>query len=614
MILPIFVLSIYSLWLVSPSGSLARQTIRHQGPRSSTGSLRADFFRAIINGSNYGNHIKVKTPDDVPIKVGIIGAGAAGLYAAILLESLGIDYDIHEASDRIGGRIFTHRFDQDAWDKSTPDEPDYYDYYDVGAMRFPPMTPGYMERIIGAHNWSLIPYINSHPNVARKDQVVQIPFVFKTDSTFRLFNNVLAFNNDSTSPDQFHVELMRNNRTDPFNEFGASHLFREAIDDFMQTLIDTNGDLNTEGWNHLLERDSLSVRAYLLMRDHTMDEIDWLETINEATGHYNVYSLPQAVLEEWMFWSTSIDNWTCIRGGMDMLTKGMTLTLKSKPKMRNKVTDIRAGDKSALRVIINHTVEYQYSHVISTVPLGPLQAINMTELELGYFRNNAIRLLKWENLPSGAFQGGQSFTDLPIRRSVYPSYGLNITDAPGTMIGSYVCGQDASRLGAYLNPHNPTTQSPYLPGGFEELTDLVLQNLAALNNVSYHFLRDQFLEIHAYDWDQSEASPFFSNGAFAIFSPGQFSTVMPHLMEPAWQGHLHFGGEALSSGHAWIIGAINSAWRTVMEILDTEGLEDKAEELFAMWGGPINEVDMGWYDFNTMGWTDYGVQLGIVQA
>lgn len=105
----------------------------------------------------------------------------------------------------------------------------------------------------------------------------------------------------------------------------------------------------------------------------------------------------------------------------------------------------------------------------------------------------------------------------------------------------------------------------------------------------------------------------FSNGAFAIFGPGEFSTVMPHLMTPAWYGHMHFGGEALSSGHAWIIGAINSAWRNVMEILDTEGLKDKAAQLNSMWGGPIDEVDMGWYNFNTEGWTDYGVQIDIVK-
>lgn len=90
-----------------------------------------------------------------------------------------------------------------------------------------------------------------------------------------------------------------------------------------------------------------------------------------------------------------------------MLTKGMTLVLKNKPKMHNKVTDIRTGDKSTLKVIVNHTVEYKYSHVISTVPLGPLQAINMTELKLGYFMNNGIRTLKYDlplRLQSEAYQ------------------------------------------------------------------------------------------------------------------------------------------------------------------------------------------------------------------
>lgn len=57
------------------------------------------------------------------------------------------------------------------------------------------------------------------------------------------------------------------------------------------------------------------------------------------------------------------------------------------------------------------------------------------------------------------------------------------------MIASYVWGQDASRLGAYLNAHNNKTQAPFQPEGFDELTELTLRDLAALNNISYHFLR-----------------------------------------------------------------------------------------------------------------------------
>lgn len=128
MLLRNLVISIGSFLLAPSTASPARQNTR-QDPRPATGSLRADFFRALISDSSYGNHAKVKTPDGVPLKVGIVGAGAAGLYAAMLLDSLGIDYDIHEGSGRIGGRIFTYRFNQTAWDKATPDKPDYYDYY-----------------------------------------------------------------------------------------------------------------------------------------------------------------------------------------------------------------------------------------------------------------------------------------------------------------------------------------------------------------------------------------------------------------------------------------------------------------------------------------------------
>jgi hypothetical protein len=93
------------------------------------GNPRAAFFRKLVDGSDYKSHKRAPSPKDCPMKVGIVGGGVAGLYAGMLLDSLGIDYDIHEASDRIGGRVFTYRFDQEAWDKSTPSDPAYYDYY-----------------------------------------------------------------------------------------------------------------------------------------------------------------------------------------------------------------------------------------------------------------------------------------------------------------------------------------------------------------------------------------------------------------------------------------------------------------------------------------------------
>jgi monoamine oxidase len=94
-------------------------------------------MREILAKSNYSSYPTIPTPPEVPLKVGIIGAGAAGLYSAVLLDSLGIDYDILEASGRVGGRIYTYRFNETAWEASTPDDPDFYDYYvSQSSLRF----------------------------------------------------------------------------------------------------------------------------------------------------------------------------------------------------------------------------------------------------------------------------------------------------------------------------------------------------------------------------------------------------------------------------------------------------------------------------------------------
>ena len=56
-----------------------------------------------------GLKIPLVSPD---LPVCIIGAGTAGLYTAMILESLGISYHIIDANtrERVGGRLFTYHF------------------------------------------------------------------------------------------------------------------------------------------------------------------------------------------------------------------------------------------------------------------------------------------------------------------------------------------------------------------------------------------------------------------------------------------------------------------------------------------------------------------------
>ena len=93
-----------------------------------------------------GSGDKARVPIPQGSTVGIVGAGAAGLYSALLLKKYrpDISVTIYEASDRVGGRVYTH------WFENKP-----YQYFEAGAMRLP---------CVNAHQpvFDLIKYLNEN--------------------------------------------------------------------------------------------------------------------------------------------------------------------------------------------------------------------------------------------------------------------------------------------------------------------------------------------------------------------------------------------------------------------------------------------------------------------
>jgi len=69
---------------------------------------------------------------DQPV-VGIIGGGVAGLYAGLMLQSLDIEFEIFEKTNRVGGRLKTW-YSED-YDENNPDTKGLYG--EIGGMRIP---------------------------------------------------------------------------------------------------------------------------------------------------------------------------------------------------------------------------------------------------------------------------------------------------------------------------------------------------------------------------------------------------------------------------------------------------------------------------------------------
>ncbi len=76
--------------------------------------------------------------------------------------------------------------------------------------------------------------------------------------------------------------------------------------------------------------------------------------MNDATGHYNAF-MSQAVMEEWIFDSADVNNWSLINGGMEMMTSGMLKLIRHKPVVRNRVTDILKNPDGSIKVAASTT-------------------------------------------------------------------------------------------------------------------------------------------------------------------------------------------------------------------------------------------------------------------
>lgn len=262
-------------------------------------------------------------------------------------------------------------------------------------MRFPGME--WMARVIGTANNSLIPYINSKLKPEDGPPVKFIPYIFQANNTFRRFNDKLVYNQVTPSAETFDVLVSEGGTItkDAFAAMSPGTVFSHAVSQLTKALsVDFDA-----GFNLLMQYDQISVRQYLLTRGFSPEQVDWMETINDATTHYDTMALSQNVLEEWIFTEAPLDSWLCIDGGLDRITHGMSKIISKKVETRKRVTAIKPADNGALKVVINGSEERTYAHVINTVPLGAMQVMDLTELNLDYRKKLAIRKLQYD--PAG---------------------------------------------------------------------------------------------------------------------------------------------------------------------------------------------------------------------
>ncbi|RYP51127.1 hypothetical protein DL768_003474 [Monosporascus sp. mg162] len=575
-------------------------------------------------------------PQPVRFNIGIVGGGMAGLYASLILQDLGLEHEVIEASNRPGGRVKTHRF--------TPEDGDYYE---VGAILFAD-TP------IMTRTFKLLKLLGIEKDTSPDPkQATLIPYHFSGPNNPMLFNNILV--SGSSRPqgvDPFQVSISNGGAvSDRFVQMGYRTILKQVADEWKKRLIK---DFDS-AWEELMKIDmeATSLRAYLIGKYPAETGEDprgpyymtnWCEIMTMGTGYFDVSFLT------WLLQSIEFKNpgtvplthdaqpvtkeggsvWWIVNGGSDIVAERLAGKLEKRPLYNYRVTKIsrKKGGEMAVtmqRAFVAEPVERVYSHVITTTTAPCLRRIDLRDAGLRYVHREAIRILhydsgikvgikferRWWAEDKGITKGGIGKTDRPTRIVVYPSHALNTAAGePGVLMACYNWAQDASRLGALSMSSDPGAQVA--------IFDNVMADLAAMHSYPEADLRRMVLEYHVHDWDRDP----LALSHVASLAPGQFATFFGDMHMPAAEGRLVFAGEIVSIYHGWIVAALNSAYVAVYKLLLSELLRNnrdpvkmdyilqKLDRLEHNWG-MADEVESE-YDADPKGIAGWQAFLGLM--
>jgi len=249
-----------------------------------------------------------------------------------------------------------------------------------------------------------------------------------------------------------------------------------------------------------------------------------------------------------------------ITGGMDRLPRAFLLQLRENILFNQRMMKI-SQSQNQVTIHCKHQLTDEVTMItgdlaIVTIPFSTLRFVKFEPYDsFSYYKRIAIRELNYMASTKIAIEfksrfwekegqrGGKSITELPIRFSYYPSYGIG-TPGPAIVLASYTWADEALTLESLSE---------------KERIQCALANLAEIYGPQVY---SEFISGTSYSWSKNP----YSCGAFTSFEPGQDKELYPYVSTA--EGRVHFAGEHTSLTHGWIQGAIQSGIRSATEVND----------------------------------------------
>jgi monoamine oxidase len=459
-------------------------------------------------------------------RITILGAGIAGLVAAYELERLGHQVEILEGSDRIGGRIFTHRFG--SGEKAS--------YAELGAMRIP------------SEHKHVLHYIEE---MGLTDKLCKFMTVFEEDNALmNMGGKVFRMKDAPKIFKQRYDGILADAR------YGEKTRLFAA---WLKTIVDAvapgklreslEKDLNS----HLMdELEKLDLDPFFSEDGNTIDLNSFIKANPSfrAACHKDLDMFFGDILVE-----TSHDLLQ-LTGGTDQLIERLVKSISADIKLNQEIVAMEVlenGTKISWRENGQlHTKVSEY--VLCTIPFSIVRKMELSGFDADKLDaiNNTVYCPAtkvafhcdrpfWKD---NGIKGGASVSGEGTRQSYYPSVANN------AFLASYTIGDDADKMGMMPEAERYAYVEKVLSQLHPELeTDGMVLDKATIAWGNYKWSVGGC----SIPWGGEETN--------------QLQQHFYYLEAARPQNRLFFAGEHCSKYPAWIQGSLESALEAIYEIV-----------------------------------------------
>jgi monoamine oxidase len=474
-------------------------------------------------GTSHDSFASVKTFQNTPKRVVVIGAGLAGLAAAYELMKAGHHVTVLEARNRPGGRVYTLR-------NTFADGL----YAEAGGQAFYPVIPNYADKYV--QEFGLTKESGGRGGLAN--------LYFFRDNLIRPTEGTsIKWPVDLTSEEQkLEIEGMRNT-------------FLNPILDELASLI------TSEGWTDkaIQKFDNISFQQVLIQKGASKSAIDLLRIVDsdfvgEGADRYSAIEMLGQLYNVRAAGRNLKGDFFAIAGGNDLLPFAFAQRLGERLTYGAPVFRIEQTDGEVIahyqQAGENRTVKGDY--LVCAIPFSVLKNIQLTP----QFSNNKMRAIQELSHASLAR------TYIQCRKRFWYDKGLSgsiATDMPTTYFWESTSPQPGPRgilhgyiMGAHARNFNqlskPQRENFSLTQAARVLPD-IHAHAETVNSIS---------------WDEEP----YSMGGYAWLKPGDATRIWPYLASK--EGQVYFAGDHTSTWflHGSMQGALESGIRIAKVISD----------------------------------------------